>query len=338
MDTHFFSAAPVISWMTWIWRKLLGVQKEPSLISNSNLPLYLPSMDHTNFLIQKCDHQKAKEYSRFLNEYYYISKDTQLNLSIAPELLQSQLRIGRWIGVEIRNRSTQTLVGIVFSLYAGAYQQTPMGLITWLCIKPEYRKQGFTNLLLRAMYAMNQPTTIYWWRTDGWLQSPCPPVYTQTKIIRRARCNSSENTFIHRHELSDVFVAEWKRQNPGGILLYAKGVTNPLLSIYEYRHSQTEYVMLAFQPTFERENRTSNRTYSEIVGWVVSEQMKPLNAAMYVEILLDEIFLTEWYEAPLEMPHLDSKGWQIAGMSSWSVLGLDPGTADSLPILALAAA
>jgi hypothetical protein len=96
--------------------------------------------------------------------------------------------------------------------------------------------------------------------------------------------------------------------------------------------------MLAFQPTFERENRTSNRTYSEIVGWVVSEQMKPLNAAMYIEILLDEIFLTEWYEAPLEMPHLDSKGWQIGGLSSWSTLGLDPGTAASLPILPLAAA
>lgn len=338
MSGHFFTAAPVISWNTWLWRKLWGIEKEPSLMPNLELPLELPKLDHTLYELSRCDPAKAKEYTKFLNKHYYSEKDTQLNLYIPAEVIVTQLHLGRWQGIEIRERQTSRIIGVVFSLYAGSFKNTPMGLITWLCVRPEFRKQGFTNILLRAMYAMNQPTTIYWWRTDGWLQSPCPPVTSEPRLVRRAHCHSSAIHFIHRHETPDVFVAEWKRQNPSGFLLYAKGVENPFLSIYEYRHSQTEYVMVAFQPTFEKENRVSDRTYSEIVGWVVSERLKPMNAAMYIEILLDEVFLAEWYEAPASMPHLDSKGWKAAGTSAWSVLGLDPGTASSLPILALAAA
>jgi hypothetical protein len=338
MTDHFFSAAPVVSWSTWLWRKLWATQNEPSLLPNLQLSLELPKLDHTLYELARCDSSRVKAYSQFLNQHYYSEEDTQLNLCVPEQVLETQLQLGRWQGLEIKERSSSKIVGIVLSMYAGSYKSTPMGLITWLCVRPEFRKQGFTNILLRAMYAMNQPTTIYWWRTDGWLQSPCPPVHSESRILRRAHCHSSATNFIHRHETPDLFVAEWKRQNPRGFLLYTKGVENPFLSIFEYRHSQTEWVMIALQPTFERENRVSDRTYYEIVGWVVSEHLKTMNAAMYIEILLDEIFLAEWYEAPASMPHLDSKGWKAAGTSNWSVLGLDPGTTSSLPVLALAAA
>ena len=334
---HFFEDAPVIPWTTWLWRKLWGAKGVITLLPNEKLPLEPPALHHPEFEMHRLNPAHAEEYSIFLNRYYYIPKDIQLNLSIPPDVMEKQLREGRWTGVEVRNKYKNVIIGLVFSLYAGAYNETPMGLITWLCVKPNFRKQGLTNILLRSIYALNQPTTIYWWRTDGWLKSPCPPVYTETRMVRRSKPTTCYANSIHIVEDTTAFVNNWKKANPDSVILYST-TENPLLSIYEYRHSATEYVQVAIQPTFERENRISDRTYYEIVGWVVSEGLESMSAAMYVEALLDEIHLADWYEAPVSIPHLDSKGWELAGKSSWSVLGLDPGTADSLPILALAAA
>lgn len=338
MSDHFFIDAPVVPWSTWLWRKIWGTRQDIQILPNQNLPLQPPVLSHPEFILQRLSPERAQEYSIFLNRYYYVPKDIQLNLSIPPEILEKQLRNGRWTGVEVRHKFQNNIVGLVFSHYAGAYKETPMGLITWLCVKPNYRKQGLVNTLLRSIYAMNQPTMIYWWRTDGWLKSPCPPVGTEARMVRRSKLLTGAANVIRSVESVDTFVEQWKKSHPSGFILHSANNENPFLSVYEYRKSATEYVQVAFQPTFERENRISDRTYYEIVGWVVSEGLEPMNAAMYIEALLDEVHLGEWYEAPAAMPHLDSKGWEAAGTSSWSVLGLDSGTAASLPILALAAA
>jgi hypothetical protein len=343
MGEHFFQDAPVVSWKTWTWRKLWPARQEPHSIQSSVLSL-TPPKPPANIQVQKLNPQSAAEYSRFLNEHYYFLKHAEIHLDIPPETLIANLSSGRWMGIEVRNENL--LLGVVFSHYAGSFRETPMGLITWLCVHSSYRKKGFVNLMLRSLYALNQPTTIYWWRTDGWLQSPCPPVDSQSRIIRKTQQYSygrpSKN--LRKLDLYDDFVAAWKRQNPNGIALYTTGDKNPLVTVYEYKREplykggEAPFIQLAIQPTYEFETRTAKQGYYEILGWITSDRMDPHLATVLIEYLLDEINLGEWYEAPATMPHNALKGWKAAGMSSWSVMGLDPGTAASLPILPLSAA
>ena len=341
MNQHFFTDAPVVSWTSWLWRKLRGTIQPPSLLQNKNLSLELP--DQQDYEINKVIPEYSTEYSDFLRKYYYFLKK-EILLDIPPKILQTNLRQGKWTGIELRLNSH--LCGLVISQYAGDWKTTPMGLVTWLCIIPSLRKKGIVNLLLRSLYAMNQPTTIYWWRTDGWLQSPCPPVYSDPRILRKKQSiivQKYGRVFFHspkqlqKVELSDWFLERWITLNPNGILLYNKQYTNNLLDIYEYKQSETQFVQVAIHPTFEVDTTMPfNQSYCEVVAWAASEETPEYDIPIYIETILDHLVHYSYFEAPSSMPHLD-RGWKSAGTCSWSVLGLDSGTAQNVPILALAA-
>lgn len=339
MNVNFFSDAPVVNWLTYSWRLLWGTQEPVKTISSPRLALQIRQDEKESYYgydVNKLQSTSATEYCNFLKQYYYNTHHKHLMLDVPIKLLETNLSLGCWTGIEMRKDGE--LVGLVFSHYAGSWKETPMGLITWLCIKPDYRKKGLVNVLLRAMYALNQPTTVYWWRTDGRLKSLIPPVLTQHKILRKSTVLMGVYSPLRKVNNIQGFVESWKQQNPGGFLLYSEQYTNQSLAVFEYRQSETEFVQVAFLPTFEAEKRISNVSYVEVVGWISAEGLQDMKVAMCIEILIDAVNLGDWYEAPVTMPHLQFKDWKPAGVSSWSVFGLDMGTANSVPILPLAAA
>ena len=317
---NFFKDPPAISWLTWIQRRIWSINKEPALINYTLSP---------NNILQnglkkptKCLPSSAPEYSKFLVKYY----STEILLYIPQEMLQYYLN-HNLIGVEVRT-DDNALVGLVFSWYTGLYNDINTRLITWLCIHPSWRKKGVTDSLLYTMQKVCLPHTVHFFRNDGWLKSPLPPLWTDIKIARKRL--EKYITTVERVSLDSkrkIISDFWKKKNPNGILLDDVLNINPLIEVWEYKPTN---MILILQPTFENEPY-SNKRWCEIMFWVCGNTY---DCAMAVEIIIDALPY-DLIEAPSTIPHLD--GWNTVGQSSWSVYGLDQGSPVMRPVLSLIA-
>ena len=251
------------------------------------------------------------------------------------------------VGVELRDVDHR-LVGIVSSHYAGSYlTHTNHGIITWLCVSPQWRNKGVTNYLLRAMYTHALPRRIHWWRNDGWIKSPVPPIFTQTRMTRkqqRLRCilNQGQQQVyggvqrVPFAKYAKQFVSTWQGSAGQGLVLDDDAFQTRYIEAWERRISSQKVCVVFVYPTFEVK-RGTNEQWCEVVGHLtIGFPQEGYEAAQNVEAILDRIPYT-WIEAPIELPHLE-QGWKSGGQCSWFVLGLDPGTPVSRPILSLCAA
>lgn len=341
MYGHFFESAPVISWLTWIRRRIWSYEiQEPIPLSTEldKQPIVSPTGNQPNRI--KTD--RAQEYSQFLQNFFYNS-EKPVQLVLPPTVLHAGIQSGLFQGCEIRD-SGGNLAGIVGCMYAGKFREQPVGVITWLCVHPSWRKKGMTNALLRGIYKLAQPYTIYLWRNDGILSSPTPPLWSEGRIIRKkqlprvtSRLNKPQIQFqkVSLTKWRSHIVAEWSRRNPAGILLDDPSFPIRLVEVYEYTVKPGSVCILCVQPTFERQKQTGE-PWCEIVTWVF--QGIPEHEyiqSQYIETMLDALPYS-WFEASNTMPHLQ-EGWLNAGQSSWSLFGLDPGTPVQRPVLSLCA-
>jgi GNAT superfamily N-acetyltransferase len=256
--------------------------------------------------------QNALSYSKFLAQYF----SSTYPLQIPPKLfenLESTLT-----GAELRT-STNQLVGVAFSFYLGKIDDVEAGLITWLCVHPEHRKKGVADVLLHAVQTYTYPRTIHFFRNDGWLKSPLPPIWTETRIFRKQMYRPSKH--VQRVSLEskrDLIKASWKKDYPDGLILDDPKHLNPLTEVWTYRST-----VLLLQPTFEQR-------WCEVLYWV--SELPNYETALNIEIILDTLPYTH-IDAPQQMPH--TLEWSVGGQSTWCAHGLDPGSPVLRPILSL---
>ncbi len=341
MDGHrqsFFATAPTISWTTWIQRQLWNRThiKDPSLLTTNFIhePIVLSSKSR----MERALPEMSQSITKFLQQYYF-TPDCPVSLQIPSIVLQGLISMGLAIGVLIRSQESNQIIGCVFSLFCGVLEsKEPMGLITWLCVHPTVRKQGYTNALLRGIYQVAQPWKIHWWRNDGLFKSPIPPVMITHRIVRKkgtGQVMGSHGNGIRAIQRSfeaiqPKFISLWTMNHPTGIVLHTEQpIPTRLIQCWELRQSTTHVLWLVCQPTFEVQ-RNDGGYWCEILGWV-SEGFQSYEITQMIECCLESTPY-DWFDAPNTMPHLE-QNWKANGSSSWSVFGLDPGQPVQRPIL-----
>jgi GNAT superfamily N-acetyltransferase len=346
---HFFSEAPVLRWVQWLWRQVwpINTQTAPSRVSLESFraqDIQIP----TGVRIQATLPERAAVYAGFLGAHYTLKTDPH-SLTVPIESLQSWLNEKSLLGAEALDADGH-LIGLLFSSYAGTLLDTENVVITWFCIHPLWRRTGVGNALLRTIVKLNRSQTVYWWRTDGLLQSPIPAVFTQQRMTRQRRpIRSDIGTFALRVEKQSFatwrpkVISSWQKHNPTGLVLDDAHASASLRTTEVWvMRSPGLTLALVVQPTFER-HRGTGYTWCEILWWVVETNTRtstPLSSTdysvgLYCEAMLDNLPYG-WFEAPTSLPHIDG-GWVTTRQQNWSVLGLDPGIPVQRPILSLLA-
>ena len=312
----FFELPYYISWFTWVKRRLICNAMEPKLI---DIPLQAIKPSSIGTYPTKAKKTNAKEYTSFLLKYFSTSTQTY----VYPEIFEGYLD-NSLIGVEIRNTRGE-LIGTVFSWSCGLINKTQAGLVTWLCVRPDMRKLGLADSLLHALQTISHPQKIHFFRNDGWLKSPLPPLWTEYRVYRKRilRLTTAVQKVSLMSQRTKIYNS-WKKDYPEGLILDDPKIS-PLVEVWEYKKTGT---LLILQQTFENEHFTTNR-WCEILYWVCD---KSYASSICIEAIIDALPY-DWIEAPVSMPRLDY--WSSGGQSTWSVHGLDPGSPVLRPILPL---
>jgi hypothetical protein len=335
----FFQEAPVLSWRQWLIRRVaewIQGPIEPSLTqSNHNLQSI---QSPTGRPVQPIQPAECEEVSRFLHTHF-TNQSSPVKLIIPPPILAQHVQSGQWKGFALRTHKG-ALVGVVWCLYAGQWKETPVGLITWLCVEPSWRKRGVVNCLLRTVAKETLPWRIHLWRSDGWLQSPVPPIYTQIKLVRRSiqqRTNvrvgvRQDHTIqLHKGPWPPIVIQSWKKRHPTGLCFQGNAFPTDLMLWTRTIGSTITYLVL--QSTYEVDKTTGGQ-WCEVVHWCcTNDTQSSLEQAMNIEAILDQSPFA-WFEAPDTCPHLDG-AWSQAGQTSWSVFGLDPGIPVQRPVISV---
>lgn len=273
----------------------------------------------------------AKDYSLFLASYFY-NPATNLQLDIPHHYIKTGIESKRLIGVEVRDTSGK-LVGCVFDFYSGKTDTTKStGIVSWMCVLPSWRNKGIGSCLLFALYFYTLPREVHFWRNDGWMRSPIPPLYNESRIQRKKQ---AKRTSIHRSTLQlkrvpfikwqPHFIKQWTMKYPHGIILNDETVLDrEVWEVYSI-------AAILVQPTFEKRLDTKE-TYCEIIAWATISKAE-YEQAQLIETMIDHLPY-DYIEAPDEMPHFD-QDWQKTSKVCWSCIGLDPGSPVMRPILSL---
>jgi hypothetical protein len=348
MNRHFFQEAAYLSWPSWLFRKVFGNSQAPSLLESDLDKNPLPPLPK-GIQQQRAKPEYAKEYSLFLETYFYESS-ASVKLKIPEYILIKGLTERSLVGVEARD-SQNRLVGCVFNQYAGLLningKEVPTGLVTWLCVSPTWRKTGLASCLLFFLYAYSQPRKIHWWKNDGWIRSPLPPIHTLTMYMRNKQLNRVQMAAVYKKAICrpvplaswrQEFINQWKTRNESGIVLDDLNPSSPsstLFKVYECIVSTKSSAAILLQPTFEV--KTGQMQGCEIIGWAWKGYIPShYEQAHFLETMLDQLPYM-WFEAPFEFPRLDHL-WTYSHKTSWSCIGLDPGIPCERPVYPLLAA
>jgi ribosomal protein S18 acetylase RimI-like enzyme len=338
-EQHFFSEAPVLGWASWFWRRFwVGQQRQPSLVSLKEMTAQR-IVSNPRIQISKAQATAAEAYSAFLRVYFTQPK-ASIILDVPAAVLEAGLSSGALIGVEAR--AGQQLVGFVVSSYGGRYLNTDVSMITWLCVHPDWRKKGVTNMLLRMMLRLTPSRGIHIWRNDGWLRSPIPPVFSDTRIQRRRQPHRSSvgghPIHVQKAPLANwrqIFALNWSKANPGGIFLDDPRHEPRQVEVWTRAISKTTTVAVCIQPTYEI-NTATREKWCEVITWATQgPHLDDYSLALAIESILDRQPY-DWIDASQMMPHLEL-GWFTGGSTSWSLLGLDPGSPVMRPMCSLCA-
>lgn len=340
-ERHFFQEAPTFSWKSWIWRLMFPGNPVPPRILESSILIQRQIQPISGIQIKRAAPEKSLDYSTLLHKYFTAPQEP-VELWIPPAILKAKLESKVWIGVEARD-SSQRLIGCIFHHSAGEFLGEKTGLVTWLCIAPSFRKKGLASKLLFALYEHCSPIRLHWWRNDGILKSPAPPITTTSYIARKKQAQRTmlqiqNNLVIQRVPLAkwrQHLETTWRQQCSEGIILAdTKGHTD--LEVYEARFNSKCTAVLFIQPTYEF-HRQTKEPWCEIVAWLYTgPPQEEYSQAQLYEAMLDRLPYG-WFWAPQSLPHLDSDGWKSAGQSTWSCIGLEPGSPATRPILPLCA-
>jgi hypothetical protein len=329
-ERHFFEEAPTLSWFTWISRNIYSNTITPNTLPSNLINRAIPRAKSGTYP-RLAKAENAKEYSHFLANYFY-NPETNIQLDVPPLYIKNAIESKYITGVEIRDTAGK-LIGCVFDFYSGKWNNKSTGIVSWMCVLPTWRNKGIGSCLLFALYYYTLPREIHFWRNDGWMRSPIPPLYNEARIQRKKQV---KRTSIQRStiQLRKVPFAKWKLQfinqwnykHPHGIVLDDDTINQR--QVWETTNST---VALFIQPTFEKRIDT-RETYCEIIAWTALPKSE-YEQAQLIETVIDYLPF-DYIEAPEEMPHFD-QNWQKTSKVCWSCIGLDPGYPVMKPILSL---
>lgn len=340
-ERHFFQEAPALSWFQWLGRRIYAPEKIQPTEIQPRTEFPGPPLRVHGLLPNPAKPESAQEYSLFLQTLFY-PQSSGIQLRIPPTYLEYCLRSKTIIGVEVRD-TRKTLIGCVFDIYAGDFQQTPTGLVTWLCVVPQWRSKGVASAMLFSLYKYSEPRRIHWWRNDGWMRSPIPPVWNEPRIVRKKQfkrtiLHGQRQVLLKRAPLQkwqQTGIQQWKAENPDGIVLSGSSAGS-CMEVWECQLTPTLTAALYIQPTFEVK-QTTQELYCECITWVWHPNPPAqYEQAHFLESMIDQLPY-EYIEAPATMPHLEG-AWQPSVQTCWSAIGLDTGTPVLRTILPLCSA
>ena len=315
----FFHVVPCVTWKDWMWSFLYTEPRDPSILTLKKGP---PLKSPTGTLPTAAKHtiEQARELSQFLGSYYYEQK-SPYSLVVSPrEILK--IMEEEQAQVFVVYNSKKQLLACVFQFYVGIHQGQKMGLISWLCVHPEWRKKGIANLLFHHIEFHTTAPKINWFRNDAFFKSPLPPIYSSTMMSRKIRKNSSAYVRQQGQQTQNIektkFSELWKRDNPTGFILD----DNKRGQIQYWAFKNREKALYALvQPTYEIK-KTGERG-CEILQ-IINEGIKELYEQTQIFEILVDALPYDYAECPAHIPHIESF-WSKEGSSTWSVVGLNPG-------------
>lgn len=253
----------------------------------------------------------ARELSAFLGQHYA----AEPALILPPRTLLELFQKGHRFAI-LRHKG---------SLIACCGQHVAnQGLITWLCVHPQWRGQKLSHRLFWFLYSHGP--SVNWFRNDALLKSPLPPVWQESVLVRRI---TQKQLPVQKLPLStDVQkqIAElWKRQNPTGLVLFSE---YPTVNCIAWK---TLYLL--HQPTFER--HSTGLTRGEILAVLRTKDTDSYTEAQMCEQMVNTLPY-DIVEAPSTMPHVEAL-WKREGIRTWSVTGFHPGVPFCRPVLAFMA-
>jgi len=323
---HFFENAPMFTWLDYI-----NMQYNP--FQNTRPPSILPEspnmnsskLPQTQYKLSSCMFQKSDEYQTFL-EKYFRSSHHDYQLQIPTNLLSEHIKSGMWKGVELREKDGR-LIGLVFSKYMG-YERTFQihgGMIDYLCVHPNYRKQGLVNILLRAMYVFCAPKyKVHFFRKEGY-PIAYPPLQTTT-YMRRKKRTFAPHAHIQIIPYHPRFQTIFQNTFGKDALWFEHQVP---ISVTIYKYMQDNPIYLAVLPTYEKSPQ--NESCCEIVAWGSEKQSTDISLSYGIEAILDQLPYNIFF-APRNMPHQEFLGWESQGIVGLYAFHFHPGSPASRPV------
>jgi hypothetical protein len=127
MTTHFFADAPVLTWFEWLKRYFFNKTERPPSLILSNLSKTNYPISPTGVQPEKAKADLSYEYSNFLSMYFY-PPESPLKLIIPSCIIESGIKNAYIHGIEIRDVN-RAIVGVIFCIYTGLYEEKSTGLI-----------------------------------------------------------------------------------------------------------------------------------------------------------------------------------------------------------------
>lgn len=320
----YFKTIPCIHWTDWVLSLIpIGSNKDPTLLDPIQTPPRLTIPPGLRLAPIYPTIQEARDLSSFLSQFYY-DKKHPYSLIVPPKKLLELLACPDTFALSLRDKQGR-LVACILEQSMGAYKGTPCGLITWLCVHPQWRKQGLANILYYAITFHTKGTArLKWFRNDSLFQSPIPPIFSQSMMVRAIRGKPS--CYVRQEPWTPgtltTFRRLWTQRHPTGIWIDPPSqIGASFLQLWTFK-AQGRAIYALVQPTYELETQTLRQT-CEIASYV-SEGFNDLyEETQAFEQVVDSL---PWQlcEAPIEIPHIESF-WSVRGTSTWSVVGLHPG-------------
>lgn len=320
-SNHFWANAPHISWFVYLKRRLFQESCKPSILPiNNQLIPKMPSQ------AQICKSEFAKEYSEFLRKFFSNSHENY-QVIIPVDILQEYLSKKHWIGTEVRD-SSKNLIGLILCKNSGMLANTTIeiGSVSWLCVHPQWRKRGITNLLLRSIYASVitefQPAkyALLFWKEGYPLH--LPPILIERMYGRSTRKYGKRFALqrvsgeLQKKSLQQVQENSWK---------LIPGLSSVLQEVQTYQYTSANGIesYISIQPMYEVDKLTGFHS-AEIVNWQTSTRQS--SDSFLFESMIDSlpshfqyIYCSHIY------PFLESTGWKSHGIKTWYGFHLDPG-------------
>jgi hypothetical protein len=266
--SSFWEKAPVQNILTSIPRSIpflnfLFPNSPPSLLENS--PKLIPELqfekdfNHKNSLLhlRRIKPNHVIEYNAFLQKYFYPSNIGYIR-SYRPYYFHSQMAKGLIYGLELRKGNH--LVGLILCKHAGTLETEQIGLVTDICVHPEYRKDRFANILLEGLYScsvFDKNIKIHFFEVDSIYLSPGNVPVLNSKIVYGKK--QTERKHIIRGEkitnnILEQIYTELKEKDPACIWIEPTSI-DALENIYLYSKESFSYVILRVIDELDSENK-----------------------------------------------------------------------------------
>ena len=338
-----WSIAPTIGWPTYLLRKIVGAPTSPTIIYDPiNVPP-TPIQSTSSYSVNPMDPGKAKHYSEFLEKHFY-PKELGITLRVPESLLYEKLKSREWIGVEIRSKSINCIIGCAINKAAGYIGKDPCGIVDYLCVDPSWRKMGIADILLYTLYAYaveyEGRAGIFFKKEGGFKLAPpiSYELYIGRRTIERNNRAPAEVTVQKLDRFHWNNLLEAHKENGSDIIALAKHNINHETELQVASYNALHVI---YKPTWEF-SKDEAKGKAIVIAWYCGETAIRIHKGPQdndigqdYETIVNHIPYDFIY-APSSFPHItkvESTKWSVQGMMGVYCANIDPGIPFSRTLL-----